>query len=173
MVSKKLTNKEKAFCKEYIVDFNARRAAEEAGYSEKTARQTGYENLTKHYIQVEIHRLTQERAERLQVSQDRVVQELMKIAFSDITDYVDNDGSIDINNETLSGVIKEYKSKLRYQKTEGSEPEPIIEKEIKLYDKMKALELLGRHLSMYTDNVNSVTEIRNVLTFAEAAKKKK
>ncbi len=50
----KLTDKQEMFCREYVVDWNATRAAIAAGYSEDTAKQTGYENLTKPYIKTYI-----------------------------------------------------------------------------------------------------------------------
>lgn len=78
----KLTDKQKIFCKEYIIDFNATRAAEAAGYSKKYARHQGSENLAKLDIQEEIKRLTKGRNERLEVTADRVVQELAKIGFN-------------------------------------------------------------------------------------------
>ena len=78
----KLTDKQKIFCKEYIIDFNATRAAEAAGYSKKTAYASGAENLRKPQIQEEIARLTKGRNERLEVTADRVVQELAKIGFN-------------------------------------------------------------------------------------------
>lgn len=78
----KLTEKQKIFCKEYIIDFNATRAAEAAGYSKKTSKEIASENLTKPNIQSEIARLTKGRNERLEVTADRVVAELAKIGFN-------------------------------------------------------------------------------------------
>ena len=78
----KLTDKQEVFCKEYIIDFNATRAAIAAGYSEKTARKIGSENLAKLDIQHRIKELTGERNERTEITADRVVQELAKFAFN-------------------------------------------------------------------------------------------
>lgn len=78
----KLTDKQEIFCKEYIIDFNATRAAEAAGYSKKTARFQGSENLSKPYIQCRIKELTADRNERTEITADRVVQELAKFAFN-------------------------------------------------------------------------------------------
>ena len=78
----KLTDKQKQFCKEYIIDFNATRAAEAAGYKPKAARQQGSENLSKPYIQEEIARLMKARNERTEISADKVINELAKIGFS-------------------------------------------------------------------------------------------
>lgn len=78
----KLTDKQIIFCKEYITDFNATRAAEAAGYSKKTARSVGSENLSKPDIQNKISELMEKRNNNLQLSAERVVNELMKIGFA-------------------------------------------------------------------------------------------
>lgn len=78
----KLTDKQEIFCKEYIIDFNATRAATVAGYSKKTAYASGAENLRKPQIQAEITRLTKDRNERTEITADRVVQELAKFGFN-------------------------------------------------------------------------------------------
>ena len=75
-----LTEKQKAFCREYVVDLNATRAAIRAGYSQKTARQIATENLSKPAIQEAIRVLQDERAERTQVDADFVVERLRAIA---------------------------------------------------------------------------------------------
>jgi len=77
-----LSGKQQLFCKEYIIDYNATRAAKAAGYSEKTAYEIGAQNLKKIEIKKEIDRITNNRAERLEVSADLVVQELAKIGFA-------------------------------------------------------------------------------------------
>ena len=79
----KLTGKQARFCKEYVIDFNATRAAEAAGYSKNTARNIASENLTKPDIQDEIQRLTKKTTENLEVSAERVVEELAKMGLTD------------------------------------------------------------------------------------------
>lgn len=78
----KLTDKQALFCKEYIIDFNGTRAAKAAGYSVKTATAAAHDTLTKLYIQDEIKRLTQKRNKKVEVSAERVVEELARIGFS-------------------------------------------------------------------------------------------
>jgi len=80
-MSTKLTDKQKIFCKEYIKDFNATRAAIAAGYSKKTARNQGCENLSKPNIEKKINEMKAKRAERTQITADNVVKELAKIGF--------------------------------------------------------------------------------------------
>ena len=85
----KLTGKQERFCKEYVIDFNASRAAEAAGYSKNTVGETGYENLRKPQIQEEIKRLQQKTNNKLEVSAERVVAELAKIGFIEKEDGVE------------------------------------------------------------------------------------
>lgn len=79
-----MTLKESLFIEHYLCTFNATDAARKAGYSERTARQQGYENLTKPYIQVYIQEKTSTILEKLGITQEKVIRELARIAFSDI-----------------------------------------------------------------------------------------
>jgi len=79
----KLTDKQKMFCKEYIIDFNATRASEAAGYSKHTAARIGSENLQKLDIQEQIEKLQKKRNEKIEVSAERVVAELAKMGLTD------------------------------------------------------------------------------------------
>ncbi|WP_213469940.1 terminase small subunit, partial [Paenibacillus dendritiformis] len=83
-----LTAKQKAFVQEYLIDLNATQAAIRAGYSAKTARKIGQENLTKPDIQKAIQEAMDARAKRTEITADRVLQELAKIGFANITDYL-------------------------------------------------------------------------------------
>lgn len=78
-----LTPKEQWFVDEYMVDRNATQAAIRAKYSPNTARQIGYENLTKPHIQLAIDVAIKAQQERTQITADRVVMELGLIAFAD------------------------------------------------------------------------------------------
>lgn len=78
-----LTPKEERFVEEYLVDCNATQAAIRAGYSEKTARAIGHELLQRPHIQDAIARAKQARSKRTEVTIDRVVRELARIAFFD------------------------------------------------------------------------------------------
>ena len=69
----KLTDKQELFCHEYLIDLNKSQAAIRAGYSEKTAGETGYENLKKPQIQERITELQAERAKQLNIDKDFVV----------------------------------------------------------------------------------------------------
>lgn len=153
---KKLTDKQKIFCREYIVDLNATQAAIRAGYSEKTAKDIGCQNLAKLNIQTEIAELMENREERLDVSADNVVRELMNIAMSDIGAIFNDDGSIKPLSEIPKDVRKAIAGIDVFEELEGrGKDQELIgfTKKVRLWDKNKALEMLGRHLKMFTDKI--------------------
>ena len=75
----KLTDKQELFAREFIKDLNATQAAIRAGYSEKTARAIGCENLPKPDIQQRISELNHERMERVQIDADYVLRQAVKL----------------------------------------------------------------------------------------------
>lgn len=108
---RKLTEKQKRFCDEYLIDLNATQAAIRAGYSEKTAEQMGYQLLQKTSVQEHLQKRLSDRSERTAITQDRVLNELAKVGFAKAADYTDAD--------------------------------------LKYSNKLRALELLEKHLGMF------------------------
>ena len=144
-----MTEKQKIFADEYLIDLNATRAYRVAYPSvkkEKTAAQAGSRMLRNVKVQKYIADRMQERQKRTEITQDRVLEELAAIAFARATDYAevkdecvrikDTDSLTDQQIKAIAG-IKEGKFGI----------------ELKLNDKEKALELLGRHLGMVKDKV--------------------
>ena len=147
----KLTDKQKRFVEEYLIDLNATQAAIRAGYSVKTANEQGNQNLAKLSIQQAIAERMAERSRRTGVNQDRVVLELAKIAFVNIRDVVNDDAEILINaDEADLAAVESLKVKIIPTKS----GENGIEREVKLSSKLKALELLGKHLGMWNDKLD-------------------
>lgn len=149
-MAKKLTKKQLLFVDEYLIDLNATQAAIRAGYSVDSARDIGCENLTKPNIQQAIAKAMAERSKRTGVNQDRVVLELAKIAFVKMTDIVNDEGEIrpDATDDDLA-CIESVKYKRSDSDTGSSE-----EREVKIASKLKALELLGKHLGMWNDKLD-------------------
>ena len=77
-----LTEKQKRFVSEYLVDLNATQAAIRAGYSQKTADRIGAELLGKTWVAAEIQKEIKKREQRTNITQDRVLEELAAIAFA-------------------------------------------------------------------------------------------
>ena len=146
----KLTEKQRRFVEEYLVDLNATQAAIRAGYSVQTADAIGCENLTKPNIQAEISKRMAERSRRTGVNQDRIVLELAKLAFVKMTDIVDDQGKI--KDGTVDDDLACIES-VKYKES-ASETGSSVEREVKLASKLKALELLGKHLGMWNDKLD-------------------
>lgn len=142
-----MTKKQKRFIEEYLIDLNATQAAIRAGYSPDTAYSIGNENLKKPEIKAYIDKAMAERSKRTGVNADRVVMELAKIAF------VNADDVIDFKTATVKeGARPEDMAAIQSVKVKTF-GEDGLEREIKMADKIKTLELLGRHLGMFKDNV--------------------
>lgn len=141
-----LTNKQALFVEYYAVHLNATRAAIQAGYSEKTARSIGSENLKKPEIQQAVSRALVERTSRLGADADKVVQELSYIAFFSIADVVNISPEGEITPAPLSEWTVETlraldRVQVKYCK-EGPDAGKIEKFSVRPHKKMKALELL-------------------------------
>ena len=152
-----MTKKQKIFADEYLIDLNATRAYRVAYPSVKkneTAAAAAARMLRNVKVAEYISERMQERQQRTEVTQDMVVRELAAIAFSKATDYVE----IRNNGVYSSVVIKstENLSDKQIRAIAGIK-EGANGIEIKLNDKEKALELLGRHLGMWNDKLDIKT----------------
>ena len=152
----KLTPKQQRFVEEYLIDLNATQAAIRAGYSAKNADKIGPELLGKTRVKAVIDKAMAERSRRTGISQDRVLRELAKIAFVNPTDVINMaEATIrgDANREDTAAIASVK------VKTIPSEDGDIVEREVKMCDKLKALELIGKHLGMFTDKLNVNAEM--------------
>jgi phage terminase small subunit len=130
-MEKLLSHKEKCFAEHYLSTFNATDAATKAGYSDRTARQIGYENLTKPYIQNYIREKSEDKLARLGITQEKVLAELAAIAFSKVTDFLNDDWTLKPINE----IPKSKLGAINFQKKKKGLM-------VKTYDKVKALKIL-------------------------------
>jgi phage terminase small subunit len=145
-----LRPKQARFVEEYLLDLNGKQAAIRAGYSPKTAEVQGSRLLGHPNVQAAVDAAMQTRSRRTEVTADRVVAELAKIAFADMRDFWPTEG------DTLD------LSRLDQDRTAAIE-EVIIDEAIdsagtlhrrirvKLHDKLGALTRLARHLGMFVD----------------------
>lgn len=160
----KLTKKQQLFVQEYLIDLNATQAAIRAGYSIESARDIGCENLTKPNIQKEIARAMAERSKRTGVNQDRVILELARLAFVKMTDIVDDKGKIkdtatDDDLSCIEGI------KYKHSDTDSGSS---VEREVKIGSKLRALELLGKHLGMWNDKIDVNVAVPIVISGEDA-----
>ncbi|MBD8129038.1 terminase small subunit [Pantoea agglomerans] len=150
----KLTDKQELFAREYLKDLNATQAAIRAGYSEKTAKEAGYENLTKPHILELVAQLKAERVEQTGIDAAYVLRRLVEIDEMDVLDILSANGELKpikdwpkVWRTTLSGM----------DVTEMAGDAAGLLKKIKWPDKVKNLELLGKHVTVqaFKDNVKN------------------
>lgn len=154
-----LTDKEKRFCDEYLIDLNATAAYARAGYTGKSngvLRTGAHKLLTKANIQVHIQELMQKRSNRVQIDQDRVVKELATVAFLDPARFYTLSGDLRNIKEMEEDVRRVIQSIESFEEWEGTGDDKHLvghTKKLKFWDKLKALELVGKHLGMWKDKV--------------------
>lgn len=139
-----LTEKQKRFVAEYLIDLNATQAAIRAGYSPKTAYSQGSENLRKPEIINAIQKGQDKLADKHEITKDRIAAELAKIAFSDLRNAAqwNADGvtlldSQDLDDDTAAAISEVTTGK------DGPR--------IKLYNKQGALMDLAKLYGFVTD----------------------
>lgn len=174
-----MTEAQKRFADEYLIDLNATRAYKVA-YSrckkDETANVNGSKLLRNTKVQEYLSKKQKEIEKRTEVTQDMVVQELARIAFFNIKDIYSKDGTLkqikDIDNNTAKAIASvktlqkagSMKININMQGQDEEIPLEHVEEqtiEFKTNDKVKALELLGKHLGMFNDiNVNMKNAIQ-------------
>lgn len=152
-----MTEKQKIFADEYLIGLNATRAYKAAYPSVKndeTAAAAAARMLRNVKVQKYISDRMEERQKRTEVTQDRVVEELAAIAFSKVTDYVEirSNGAIGVVIIKPTSELSDVQIRAIAGIKEGANGI-----ELKLNDKEKALELLGRHLGMWNDKLEIKT----------------
>lgn len=138
----KLPPRQRKFVQEYLIDLNATQAAIRAGYSPKAANNVGPRLLVNARVQAAIQQAMSRREKRTEITADRVLNELAKIAFSDLKDFVEfGPGGIKIKpSDQVDGTVL---SEVSEMVAKGS-----AVTSVKLHSKMKALELLSKHLGL-------------------------
>lgn len=181
-----MTNAQKRFCDEYLIDLNATRAYKVAYPNckkDETASQAGSRLLRNVKVQNYISKKMKDREKRTEITQDKVIQELANVAFSNGTDFaqiVEKEYEENIYDEEGNCIGTESK---KYKCLELTNTKDLTEQqksaiagikqtangiEIKTNDKVKALELLGRHLGIFNDkldvNVKEKEEKKNAIS---------
>lgn len=149
MRGERLTAKQSLFVQEYLVDLNATKAAVRAGYSRASAAKQGGRNLRNPAVAGKISEAMHKREERVLISQDMVINELANIAFGDLRQVIawGPDGVKAVESESLSGREAALVAEVAQSSASGGGS-----LRLKRYDKLKALELLMRHLGMLRES---------------------
>jgi len=171
--SRKLTQKQESFVYEYLIDLNATKAATRAGYSAKTAYSIGEENLRKPEIKNAIATQMKNRMQRVTIDSDAMLERLVGIDNMDLLDIMNDDMTTkplsewpEVWRKTISSidVMEQVVSA-----SDGSERVAVIKK-IKLPDKQKNLEMLGRHVDVQAWQNKASVEVTPHRTLEELAK---
>lgn len=148
----RLSDKQKRFVEEYLIDLNATQASIRAGYKKSEYTDTNANKILENTsVKEAIEKAMAERSRRTGITQDRVLMELAKLAFVNAGDIIDaNDASIKegASRDDLA-CIQSVKVKIM-----DSDKGTMTEREVKLHDKKSSLELLGKHLGLFNDNLN-------------------
>lgn len=158
----KLTKKNEVFCDEYLIDLNATQAAIRAGYSVESAGSIGSELLKKPEIRARIDRAMAERSKRTGINADRVLLELGKIAFVNAIDVINmTDATVltDASRDDTAAIASVKAKVIPGEDRDG------VEREVRLADKLKALELCGKHLGMFKDSPDSTAPVTVVINY--------
>lgn len=152
-----LTPRQERFVQEYLIDLNATQASIRAGYSPRAARQTGAENMAKPAVAAAIQAAQAARAARTHIKQDRVLQELARLAFSDLRRAFKEDGSLKLPHEwdddTAAAIAGVDTITTSVGGSDDEAPLSLATKKVKVFDKGAALTLAMRHLGMLNDKV--------------------
>jgi phage terminase small subunit len=174
-MAENLNDKQKLFVHEYLLDGNATRAAISAGYSKDSARSIGSELLTNPYISEAIAKRFNKRCQRLELTADRVLQELCKLAFYDPRNFYNQDGSLkhptELDDNTAMALAgMDIEEAYEHFGKGQAKPTGVIKK-IKLADKGQNLERLGKTFKLFTDKIEVGADKSLASAIAEARKR--
>ena len=159
-----LSPKQSKFCAEYVRDYNGRQAAIRAGYSPKTAQEQASRLLSKVKVQKEISRRESRIENKVIISKDKILRELSKVGFSNVSDHltIDEAGCVQaVGLDQLppgaSAAIKKVKERRVIKTVQGTKDKPdgdqILEStlEYELHDKINPLVQMGKELGMFRE----------------------
>lgn len=154
---KPAADRERRFVDEYLVDFDAARSAVAAGYSERRAKQAGHELLKRERVQELLRVRRADLQRRTEVTQERVIEELRRIAFADIRDLFvwseERAAYIPSTNltEEQAAAIQAVEAETTYFTREDGTEEKRVRLKLRTWSKPDALEKIMRHLGMYVE----------------------
>lgn len=164
---KKFTDKQLLFIHEYMVDKNATAAALRAGYSKRYADRQGFLLISEPKIRAEVDRLMGELTTKIDITAERVLQEIAKCAFVNIQGMLDEEGNLqnpkDLPADVAASIVEVT------ERTTSKDDYESTEYRYKMANKLDALEKLGKHLKLFTDKVE--TEVTHKMSLKELMEK--
>jgi phage terminase small subunit len=162
-----LTPRQSRFVAEYLTDLNAKAAAIRAGYRESGAQVAGSRLLSNVKVSQAIAEALERRATRVEVKADDILRELLRLATTDIGKAFDVNGNL----LPLHQIPEETRRAIAGVEATSKDDGSTVTK-VKFWDKTKGLELLGKHLKLFTDKVeHSADASLESLILAARAKK--
>ncbi len=157
-----MSERQRRFVQEYLVDLNATQAAIRSGYSARTAEAQASRLLRNVKVAKAIQQGMDKRANRLEITADKVLQEIAKLAFSNMLDYISvgSDGSSVVDLSGLDRdraaaiqevIVEEYMERSGFDEDGKPTSERVKRVRFKLTDKGANLERLGKHLKLFTE----------------------
>lgn len=143
-----LTEKQKRFADEYLIDLNATQAAIRAGYSPRSAAEQASRLLKNAKVRAYIDERMAELSRRTGVNQERILRELARIAFVNAPELINMEDATIREDATIDDMAAIASVRVKIIPTENGQG---IEREIRLADKIRALDLLGKRFAMWTE----------------------
>lgn len=138
-----LTERQKAACREYLIDFNWTAAMQRAGYTKTTANKTGWELFRNPDVAFYLKQLIEKQQSKQELTADMVLEEMRRLGLSNIADYYK------WSEKKKKYVLKPLSELTRAQTAAIAKYEP--GEGYTLYNKDSALDKLGRYFKMYTE----------------------
>lgn len=155
-----LNDRQKLFCEEYVVDLKPSEAAKRAGYSVGSASMVGYQLLRKPAVKRYVNHLINIKKEKSLIKAEEVVREIARLSFCNIKDVCSWDSSGNITvvpSESMTREISASICKIKYREMDVMHGKSRYV-EVSMFDKMKALDMLCRHLGVYLDGRDDIRE---------------
>lgn len=150
----RLPPRQARFVAEYLIDDNATQAAIRAGYSAKTAAEQGCRLLRNVQVAAAIQGRRQEVATKLGVRAEQVIEELARVGFADMADYlkIDDGGRVELDLANMpEGASRAIQELTQEERWEGKDEDRHLVRttKFKLHPKIPALDLLGKSLALW------------------------
>lgn len=151
-----LNARQSRFVAEYLIDLNATQAAIRAGYSKKTAKEIGSRLLTNVHVAAAVQSAKDQRVNRLEITQDRILKELARIALFDIRGLYQPDGKLkpihELDDDTAAALVsveslEEFEGVGKDRKFVG------LTQKVKIADKVQSIRLAMQHMNMLTEKL--------------------
>ena len=170
----RLTIRQERFVHEYLIDGVGSRAAVAAGYSPKTAEHTASVTIRIPKVARRLEALKSRQLQRVDFSADDVLKELIELATMSFDDFIDDQGYLVGNLKDVPKAARRCISEIVQETTSLPGGGTQVRLKLKLHDRIKALALLGKHISIqaYEQNIN--IEVRTLAdTVAELKRRRR